>query len=71
VWKKIVFQKLDENIADEGGVDPTIPATLMSDTLETEKLAYPEIDKDIILHQCSKSPEQEHLEFGRSSKQTN
>ena len=71
VWKKIVFQKLDENIADEGGVEPTIPATLVSDTLETEELAYPEIYEDIILHQCSKSPEQEHLEFGRSSKQTN
>ena len=25
VWKKIVFQKLDETVAEEGGVDPTIP----------------------------------------------
>src|SRR6202044_2167361 len=36
VWKKIVFQKLDDNIADEGGVDPQIPNVDENEPLEEE-----------------------------------
>jgi hypothetical protein len=69
VWKKIVFRQLDENIAQEGGVDPTIPN---ADEIENpgEELPHNQDDTDnvIQLHRRERSQELEHPEFGRQSK---
>jgi hypothetical protein len=68
VWKKTVFRKLDETIATEGGVNPTIPST---DHLDRQLEAIPRetsLEEDIILHQRDRSEELEHPEFGRTSK---
>ena len=71
VWKKIVFQKLDETIADEGGVDPTIPIVEEDNEPGEDlphNLASTDEVSDVILHRRSRSIDQEHPEFGRSSK---
>ena len=68
VWKKTVFRKLDDKIATEGGVNPTIPST---DHLDRQLEAIPRettLNEDIILHQREHSQELEHPEFGRISK---
>ena len=68
VWKKTVFRKLDERIAEEGGVNPTIPNT---DLLDRQLEAIPrevEIEQVIQLHQREHSEELVHPEFGRISK---
>jgi hypothetical protein len=68
VWKKTVFRKLDERIAEEGGVNPTIPNV---DPLDFQLEAIPrevEIEQVIQLHQREHSEELEHPEFGRISK---
>ena len=68
VWKKTVFRKLDEAIAEEGGVNPTIPS---ADPLDLQLRAIHHensIDEDIQLHQREHSQELEHPEFGRISK---
>jgi hypothetical protein len=71
VWKKIVFQKLNENIAQEGGVDPMIPGPTVSDNLEYDRLHDREDENVINIHRRSVTPNQEHPEFGRASKRTN
>ena len=70
VWKKIVFRQLDENIAQEGGVDPTIPnADEIEDPGEELPHNQEDSDNDIIqLHRRERSQELEHPEFGRQSK---
>ena len=68
VWKKTVFRKLDERIAEEGGVNPMIPNV---DPLDYQLEAIPQetgLEEDIILHQREHSEELEHPEFGRISK---
>ena len=68
VWKKTVFRKLDERIAEEGGVNPMIPNV---DPLDYQLEAIPRetgLEEDIILHQREHSEELEHPEFGRISK---
>ena len=68
VWKKTVFCKLDECIANEGGVNPMIPIV---DLLDYQLEAIPHetgLEEDIILHQCEHSEELEHPEFSRVSK---
>ena len=68
VWKKTVFRKLDEAIANEGGVVPQISS---ADPLSLQLEAIPhEIeDNEVIqLHQRERSTELEHSEFGRLSK---
>ena len=66
-----MFQKLDETVAEEGGMDPTI-LIIEEDNLPGEELPQNQADTDsdsgIILHRCSCSRELEHPEFGRSSK---
>ena len=71
VWKKIVFQKIDEDIAQQGGVVPNDS----DDEMYTDDLAPgdPRNDEesapaDIHLHRRSPSLELEHHQFGRSSK---
>ena len=68
VWKKTVFRKLDERIAEEGGVNPTIPNV---DPLDRQLEAIPRetsIEEDIQLHQREHSEELVHPEFGRLTK---
>jgi hypothetical protein len=68
VWKKTVFRKLDERIAEEGGVNPTISSI---DPLDFQLEAIPqetEIEEIIQLHRREHSEELEHPEFGRISK---
>ena len=45
VWKKIVFQKLDETVAEEGGMDPMIPI-IEEDNLPGEELPQNQADTD-------------------------
>ncbi|PPQ90074.1 hypothetical protein CVT25_011987 [Psilocybe cyanescens] len=75
VWKKTVFHKLDENIAEEGGIVPMIQDVIeeyQSDSDKaTEQIPIESNGKDIILHRRSQSPDWEHPEFGRSSKANN
>jgi len=73
VWKKMVLHKLDEVISNEGGVDPMIPPAdidngLMGQNLDPLNTSNDEI---IEIHRRSRSPDQEHLEFGMLSKRTN
>ena len=70
VWKKIVFRQLDENIAKEGGVNPSIPNV---NEIEQPEEVLPHNQEDIdntdnLLHRHEHSQELEHPEFGRSSK---
>ena len=69
VWKKIVFQQLDENIAQEGGVDPTIPNVDENLNLGEVLPHNQDNDDDVInIHRRERSQELEHPEFGRMSK---
>ena len=73
-WKKVVFRQMDENIAEEGGVVPTIPPVdLGSHLLDASKSLAESIElsddeSDIVLHRRSASPDQEHPMLGRGSK---
>ena len=71
VWKKMVFQKVDEAIADEGGVDPMIP----DPDVTHDALSYDptdDLEEDIIIgHRRSESPDQDHPQFGRLTKRGN
>ena len=75
VWKKTVFRKLDEAIAEEGGVVPmnqTIDA--LDNLLPADRAAVEDVDQEedeIILHQRERSEDLEHPEFGRISKSYN
>jgi hypothetical protein len=75
VWKKTVFRKLDEAIADEGGVDVGVSTRIpsMLDEYEDNLLHTIAIESDdeLILHRRDSSPEQHHPEFGRISKTHN
>ena len=71
VWKKIVFQKLDENIAQEGGVDPMILNEGEGNIPDRVRPIIEEDENVILLHRRERSDEPEHPEFGRSSKRTN
>jgi len=72
VWKKIVLRQLDENIAQEGGVDPMIPTCVNEDEPTSSKPAIADtVEETIYIHRRSTTPDQEHPEFGRSSKRTN
>ncbi len=78
-WKKVVFRKLDETIADEGGSTPDIINTSMSGTLlESEQFrltnwpgGHPPEPENINPHFRSVSPDSVHPEFGRISKTHN
>ena len=75
-WKKTVFRKLDEAIAEEGGVVPEISnvdvgAQILAGHRShaaqyVSELVVP--DEEIILHRRDYSSEMEHPEFGRLSK---
>ena len=75
-WKKTVFRKLDEAIAEEGGVVPEISnidvgaqllAAHRSHAMQyVSELIVP--DEEIVLHRRDYSLEMEHPEFGRLSK---
>ena len=75
VWKKTVFRKLDEAIAEEGGVVPmnqTVDA--LDNLLPADRAAVEDVDQEedeIILHQRERSEDLEHPEFGRISKSYN
>ncbi|KAH9484659.1 hypothetical protein JR316_0001558 [Psilocybe cubensis] len=74
VWKKTVFRKLDENIAEKGGVVPetqNVNETYHSALVEAAEQISIESDNEIILHRRSTSQEREHPEFGRISKSYN
>jgi hypothetical protein len=71
VWKKIVFQQLDENIAQEGGVNPMILNEGEGDIPDRDRPIVMEDEDVILLHRRERSEELEHPEFGRSSKRTN
>ncbi|KAH9479976.1 hypothetical protein JR316_0008573 [Psilocybe cubensis] len=74
VWKKTVFRKLDENIAEKGGVVPetqNVNETYHSALVEAAEQISIESDNEIILHRRSISQEREHPEFGRISKSYN
>ena len=69
-WKKIVFRKLDEDIAEEGGVVPEVSDYAEDILLTAAKNTAPEPleEEEILLHQRERSQELEHPTFGRSSK---
>jgi len=69
VWKKTVFRKLDEAIADEGGVLPENSNNIES--VELPGLNLQEPVTYIHSHFRSVSPESYHPEFGRISKTHN
>ncbi|KAH9474918.1 hypothetical protein JR316_0013386 [Psilocybe cubensis] len=74
VWKKTVFRKLDEDIAEKGGVVPetqNVNETYHSALVEAAEQISIESDNEIILHRRSISQEREHPEFGRISKSYN
>jgi len=70
LWKKTVFRKLDEAIAEEGGVVPQI-SSIDDETniLVPDRPIIQDVqDDDIVLHRREPSEELEHPEFGRISK---
>ena len=75
VWKKTVFRKLDEAIAEEGGVVPmNQTADALDNLLPADRAAVEDVDQEedeIILHQRERSEDLEHPEFGRISKSYN
>jgi hypothetical protein len=77
-WKKTVFRKLDERVANEGGVDIAKNSNAgasdhIDQLIQTDRnLAGVNVDEQMItLHQRDRSEDRDHSEFGRSSKQTN
>jgi hypothetical protein len=77
-WKKTVFRKLDERVAEEGGasVDQN-PDRVVESHLDTllhadRRVAGVNVDDEVIFpQQRYRSEDRDHPEFGRSSKQTN
>ena len=62
---------MDENIAQEGGVDPIIPTVIGGNDSLEERSSIEIPEMDIVLHRRSKSPDQDHPLFGSTSKRTN
>ena len=60
---------MDEEIATEGGVVPSIPRLIDTDALMPDP--SDDIEEDINIHRRSESPNMEHPLFGRSTKRTN
>jgi len=75
-WKKTVFRKLDEAIAEEGGVVPEISNVDVGAQLldahrshaaqYVSELIIP--DEEIVLHRRDYLSEMKHPEFGRLSR---
>jgi len=78
VWKKLVIKKMDEAIADEGGVFPDAPSDNVTYDASANRTENPRArfadseSEHIDLHgRDSSEEEQEHPIFGRMSKRTN
>jgi hypothetical protein len=70
-WKRIVFQKMDDAVAEEGGAQPEDPKLdLVEAQLEAHRAlaGTPPQEEVILLNRRSPSPGQDHPEFGRGSK---
>jgi hypothetical protein len=74
-WKKTIFMKLDEAIADEGGVVPETPSVMDTNLAAYEQSllqTVPIIQDEVInIHRRDSDDEMEHPLFGRLSKTHN